>query len=67
MRCKSCNRPFTPTLSYRANKPYFATTCSRCNSSNHQGYANSHEHVLGFEEEPLVMVAKTGSIKMQEY
>ncbi len=65
MRCTSCNKPFYPTLSYRYNKPYFSELCSSCVSKFRQGYANSHEHVQGLQEEPLVMVATIGSLKVE--
>lgn len=67
MRCKACNRPFTPALSYNNDKPIFATICSSCSSSYHQGCSTSHEHVQGIDEEPLVIIAKIGSLTTEEY
>ena len=66
-RCIDCNRPFTPTQSQKGSKVFFSKVCYSCNSKFHQGYATSHEHVLGIEEEPLVQIAKQGSIRTEIY
>lgn len=67
MRCVCCNRPFTPSQSQKGNMVFFSKTCYTCNSNFYKGYANTHEHVLGIDEEPLTMIAKKGSIKTEEY
>lgn len=67
MRCTSCNRPHTPTLIHRNGKPTFESLCSSCKGGSKMGYANTHEHVLGLDEEPLVIIAKTGSIRAESY
>lgn len=67
MRCKSCDKPFRPAILNRQHKLIFASICSHCNGLTNQGYATTHEYVLGSEEEPQVIIAKTGSIKIEEH
>lgn len=67
MRCKSCNKPFTPALTNRHGKLVFAPLCNSCKGKYHQGYSNTHDHVHGLEDEPLVMVAKTGVLRTETY
>lgn len=63
MRCKSCNTPFRPAISYVEGRAIFAELCSSCQGKTNISYVNSHDHVLGLDEDPTVIISKSGSIR----
>lgn len=68
MRCKSCDRPFRPTIKYRLGKIVIETLCSSCVAETIHTLHYSRDYVLGAETEYLGhQIKRDGSIRTESY
>lgn len=68
MRCKSCNRPFRPTLKVRHGKLIFSSVCSTCVAEAQHALNYSRDYILGAETEYLGhQITRDGSIRTESY
>ena len=67
MRCTACNQPFFASVTSKRGKfTGFEKLCYPCRSSKGEGHSgNSYIHPL--DEEPIVKIAKEGSITVETF